>query len=65
MIHVPVVRAVCKAVLDCDPLAEVPGLLAYLERMEQRPTVQRVRADQAADGPKFAAHMASLYGIGA
>jgi glutathione S-transferase len=65
VIHVPVVRMVTQRVLDCDPLAQVPGLLAYLERMEQRTTVQRIRADQSADGPHFAAHLRTLYGIGA
>lgn len=60
-IHVPAVRFVAKSVLECDPLAEVPGLLPYIERMEQRPTVQRVRADQADDRPKFFAHIKQLY----
>jgi glutathione S-transferase len=65
VIHVPMVRMVTQRVLDCDPLARVPGLLPYLERMEQRPTVRRIRADQSADGPHFAAHLRTLYGIGA
>jgi hypothetical protein len=49
-----------RKVLDFDPLAEVPGLLQYLERMEQRPTVQRIRRDQAADNPAFFAHIQNL-----
>jgi glutathione S-transferase len=57
VLHFPVARQIASKVLDCDPLAEVPGLLAYLERMEQRPTVQRVRKDQAADRPAFMAHI--------
>ncbi|MFI5307145.1 MAG: glutathione S-transferase family protein [Polyangiales bacterium] len=65
VIHFPMVRRVTQRVLDCDPLGQVPGLLAYLERMEQRPTVQRIRADTTADGPHFAAHLRTLYGIGA
>ncbi len=65
VIHVPVVRNVTQRVLGCDPLAEVPGLLPYLERMEQRPAVRRIRADQRADAPGFAAHLRMLYGIGA
>jgi glutathione S-transferase len=56
-IHFPMVRLVSKAVLQCDPLAEVSGLLPYLERMEQRPTLQRIRRDQAADMPLFLAHL--------
>ena len=59
-LHFPLVRAISKKVLDCDPLAEVPGLLDYLARMEQRPHVQRIRKDQAADQPAFFAHIQSL-----
>jgi glutathione S-transferase len=64
VIHFPVVRRITKTVLDRDPLGDVPGLLAYLERLEQRPTVQRVRADQDANYPEFIAHLQSRYGIG-
>lgn len=56
-IHFPVVRAVANNVLQYDPLAEIPGLPAYLERMEQRPTLQRIRRDQAADRAAFFAHL--------
>jgi glutathione S-transferase len=62
--HFPAVRFISSGVLQCDPLAEVPGLLAYLERIEQRPHVQRIRADQAEDRPKFFAHIKQLYGLG-
>jgi glutathione S-transferase len=62
-IHFPAVRFLSKEVLGCDPLAEVPGLLAYTERMEQRPHVQRIRREQAEDRPKFFAHLKSLYGF--
>lgn len=58
-VHFPLVRAVGRKVLDFDPLADVPGLLPYLQRMEQRPTVQRIRKDQAADQPAFFAHIQS------
>jgi hypothetical protein len=51
------VRALSSGVLECDPLGEIPGLPAYLERMEQRPTLQRIRRDQAADRPLFFAHL--------
>ena len=64
-IHFPMVRAVVKGVLAYDPLADIPGLDAYLARMEQRATVQRVRADQSANGPEFTAHLGKLYGFGA
>jgi glutathione S-transferase len=62
VIHLPVVRTIVKDVLDCDPLADVPGLLEYLARLEQRPTVKRVRADQAANYPEFIQHIRSQYG---
>lgn len=61
-IHVPAVRAICAQVLAYDPFAELAGLDAYLERMEQRPTLQRVRADRDADRPHFFAHMRQLFG---
>ena len=57
VIHVPVVRAVASKVLELDPFVAIPGLQPYLERMEQRPTVQRIRADQTADRPAFLAHI--------
>jgi glutathione S-transferase len=56
-IHFPVVRFLSTKVLECDPLGEVPGLLGYLERMELRPHVQRIRRDNAEDRPKFFAHL--------
>lgn len=56
-LHFPLVRTIGRKVLDFDPLADIPGLSQYLERMEQRPTVQRIRKDQAADMPAFMAHL--------
>jgi glutathione S-transferase len=56
-IHFPMVRLLSNKVLQCDPLAAIPGLTGYLERMEQRPTLQRIRRDQAEDRPKFFAHL--------
>ena len=64
VIHFPAVRRITKTVLDGDPLGEVPGLPEYVARLEQRPTVQRVRADQAANYPEFVRHLQSRYGIG-
>lgn len=64
VIHFPVVRRILKTVLGRDPLAEVPGLLDYVARLEQRETVKRVRADQAENYPHFMAHLSALYGIG-
>jgi len=60
-IHVPAVRYLSKGVLACDPLGDVPGLEAYIARMEQRPSMQRIRADQAEDRPKFFAHIKQLF----
>jgi glutathione S-transferase len=57
-IHLPVVRTVATSVFEWDPLADIPGLPQYLARMEQRPTLQRIRADQRADQPLFYAHLA-------
>lgn len=59
-VHFPVVRFLAAQILQCDPLGEVPGLPAYLERMEQRPHLQRIRRDQAEDRPKFFAHLKQL-----
>lgn len=56
-IHFPIVRFLSGKILQCDPLGEIPGLVDYLERMEQRPTVQRIRRDQQEDRPKFFAHI--------
>lgn len=63
-IHFPAVRFISTNVLGSDPLGDVPGLNAYVERMEQRPSVQRIRADQNEDRPKFFAHIQSLYQSG-
>lgn len=64
VVHFPIVRRITKTVLDRDPLGDIPGLTAYLERLDQRPTVKRVRADQDANYPEFIAHLQSHYGIG-
>lgn len=64
VIHFPVVRRILKTVLARDPLAEVPGLVDYVARLEQRETIKRVRADQAENYPHFMAHLRALYGIG-
>lgn len=57
VIHLPVVRRIILNVLGPDPLAEVPGLLEYVERLGARPTIQRVRADYRANYPQFLAHV--------
>ncbi|HEX5659859.1 MAG TPA: glutathione S-transferase family protein [Polyangiales bacterium] len=64
-IHVPAVRHVVQRVLGKDPVAEVPGLDEYLMRIEERPAVQRVRADAKADFPAFLRHLQSLEGAAA
>lgn len=63
VVHFPVVSRITKNVLDRDPLGDVPGLADYLARVDQRATVQRVRADQAANYPEFVAHLQSHYGV--
>jgi glutathione S-transferase len=63
ILNLPVVRSVGKRFMGADPLACVPGLDAYCERMEQRPHVKTIRADAAADQPGFMAHLKELYGI--
>jgi glutathione S-transferase len=60
VVHLPVVRSILKDVLNSDPIGEVGGLLDYLSRMKLRPTVQRVRADQAANYPEFMSHLQTL-----
>lgn len=63
ILNLPIVRNVGKAFLDRDPLAEVPGLDAYCRHMEERPHVQKIRADAAHDRPNFMAHLKALYGF--
>jgi glutathione S-transferase len=60
IVHLPIVRHVVVKVLGKDPLASVRGLDEYLARHEQRPTVQRVRADAAADFSPFVKHLQGL-----
>lgn len=57
VIHLPVVREVVRTVLGRDPLTDLAGVDAYLQRMEARPTVKRIRKDQAANYPEFIAHL--------
>ena len=63
ILNLPIVRGVGKRFMGRDPLDDVPGFNDYAARMEDRPTVQKVRADAAADQPNFMAHLKSLYGI--
>jgi glutathione S-transferase len=63
VLHFPIVRMVTTQVLGCDPLAEIDGLEGYLARIEERPTVQKVRADEQASFPGFVAHLREHYGI--
>ena len=60
VIHLPVVRSVIERVLGQDPLKGVPMLDSYLSRMDERPSVQQVRADQRESFPKFVEHLKSL-----
>lgn len=63
ILNLPIVRNVGKAFMDRDPLAEVPGLAEYFQRMAERPAVQKVQADAAENRPQFMAHLKSLYGL--
>lgn len=63
ILNLPIVRNVGKTFLDRDPLAEVPGLSEYFNRMAERPAVQKVQADAAENRPHFMAHLKALYGI--
>jgi glutathione S-transferase len=62
--HLPIARMVAKQTLDFDPLEGMPGIEDYLARVEARPTVQRIRRDQAADLPGFIAHIRATYAAG-
>ncbi|WP_210396677.1 glutathione S-transferase family protein [Motiliproteus sediminis] len=42
------VQAIMEQTGGSDPLASIPGIGVYMEMMSQRPSVQRVQADQAA-----------------
>jgi glutathione S-transferase len=59
--HFPVVRLITQTVLGSDPLGAVPGLEAYLARLEDRPTIARVRADRDANFGEFVAHLQKRY----
>jgi len=61
--NLPIVRGVGLKFLGKDPLATVPGLDSYCERMEQRDHVKHIRADADADRPHFMAHLKALYGF--
>ena len=63
ILNLPIVRGVGVKFFGKDPLAAVPGLDAYCQRMEKRPHVIKIRADAAADRPDFMAHLKALYGI--
>jgi len=63
ILNLPIVRGVGIKFFGKDPLAAVPGLDAYCQRMEERPHVRKIRADAAADRPDFMAHLKALYGI--
>jgi len=57
--HLPTVRNASKIVLGQDALADVPGLQAYLQRMSERPCVQRVNDERKAGMEAFAAYRAA------
>ncbi len=61
VVHIPVVRMLCKGVLEHDPFEEIDGLDAYLARMEERETVKNVRDATAKNFPEFIAHIQKHY----
>jgi glutathione S-transferase len=61
VIHFPMVKSMAKSVLQLDPFEGIAGLDDYLARMEARPHVQRVRADQAENYPEFIQHIRTHY----
>jgi len=63
ILNLPIVRSVGMKFFGNDPLATVPGLDAYCQRMEERLHVKKIRADAAADQPNFMAHLKALYGF--
>jgi glutathione S-transferase len=60
-VHLPMVRGVLGTVLKEDPLAEIPAIAEYTSRMEARPTVQKLRADYAANFPEFRAFIQARF----
>jgi len=63
ILNLGTVRKVGKAFMGRNPLSEVPGLTDYLKRMEERPHVKTIRADEASNFPDFMAHLKALYGM--
>ncbi len=64
VVHLPAVRFMIRSALKEDPLGAVAGFDGYLHRMEGRSTVQRIRADQAANQPAFFAHIQERLRLG-
>jgi glutathione S-transferase len=62
LMHLPVVNGACKAVYGEKLFDLLPGVEAYLQRLADRPHVQRVNADRKAGVEAFAAHRASRSG---
>jgi glutathione S-transferase len=59
--HFPAVQRVTQAVLDCDPLDEIPGLSQYVQRMDERPTIKQVREDRDKIFPDFIDYIRSRF----
>jgi glutathione S-transferase len=59
--HFPAVRRVTQAVLDYDPIGEIPGLSQYIERMDERPTVKQVGEDRDKNFPDFIAYVRNRF----
>ena len=58
-VHLPMVSNISLAMFGEDLLASLP-IADYLELLESRPSVQKVRAESAANMPEFRAYLKSL-----
>ena len=59
--HFPAAQRVTQAVLDSDPLSEIPGLSQYVQRMDERPSIKHVREDQDKNFPDFIAYIRNRF----
>lgn len=60
--HLSFASGFCRHFLSEDRLAKVPGVAAYLDRMQKRPHVQTINSDAKAGEAAFMAHLRTLYG---
>ena len=63
-IHIPTIQTISAITLGTDVFANVPQLNAYLDRLSERPTLQKVRQDRDANFPAFIAFIKQQYNLG-